>query len=61
MGSLEQGYNEISLRIKENGTNNYIKNAEVSWSPLMHMTSMTHACPYSTVEKVTEKGTREKG
>ena len=57
MGSLEQGYNEISLRIKENGTNNYIKNAEVSWTPLMHMTSMTHACPYSTVEKVTENGT----
>ena len=26
MGSLEQGYNEISLRIKENATNNYIKN-----------------------------------
>ncbi len=61
MGSLEQGYNEISLRIKENGTNNYIKNAEVSWAPLMHMTMMTHSCPYSAVEKVTENGTLYEG
>lgn len=61
MGSLEQGYNEISLRIKENATNNYIKNAEVSWAPLMHMTMMTHSCPYSAVEKVTENGTLYKG
>ena len=61
MGSLEQGYNAISLRIKENGTNNYIKNAEVSWSPLMHMTMMTHSCPYSAVEKVTENGTLYEG
>ena len=61
MGSLEQGYNEISLRIKENATNNYIKNAEVSWAPLMHMTMMTHSCPFSAVEKVTENGTLYKG
>ncbi|MCW1149012.1 hypothetical protein [Flavobacterium lacisediminis] len=61
MGSLEQGYNEISLRIKENETNNYIKNAEVSWSPLMHMTMMTHSCPYSALEKVTENGTLYEG
>lgn len=61
MGSLEQGYNEISLRIKDNTTDKYIKDAEVSWTPLMHMTSMTHACPYSTVEKVTENGTLYEG
>lgn len=61
MGSLEQGYNEISLRIKDNTTDKYIKNAEVSWSPLMHMTMMTHSCPYSAVEKVTENGTLYEG
>ncbi|WP_291138481.1 hypothetical protein [Flavobacterium sp. UBA7663] len=61
MGSLEQGYNEISLRIKDNTTDKYIKNAEVSWAPLMHMTSMSHSCPYSAVEKVTEKGTLYSG
>lgn len=61
MGSLEQGYNEISLRIKDNTTDKYIKNAEVSWTPLMHMTMMTHSCPYSAVEKVTENGTLYEG
>ena len=61
MGSLEQGYNEISLRIKDNTTDNYIKNAEVSWAPLMHMAMMTHSCPYSAVEKVTENGTLYEG
>ncbi|MEL1248355.1 hypothetical protein [Flavobacterium helocola] len=61
MGSLEQGYNEISLRIKDNTTDKYIKNAEVSWAPLMHMTSMSHSCPYSAVEKVTENGTLYEG
>jgi len=61
MGILEQGYNEISLRIKDNTTVKYIKNAEVSWAPLMHMTSMLHSCPYSAVEKVTENGTLYSG
>ena len=61
MGGLEQGYNEISLRIKDNTTDKYIKNAEVSWAPLMHMTSMSHSCPYSAVEKVTENGTLYSG
>lgn len=61
MGSLEQGYNEISLRIKDNTTDKYIKNAEVSWAPVMHMTSMSHSCPYSAVEKVTENGTLYSG
>ena len=59
--ALEQGYNDISLRIKNNATNAYEKNAAVSWKPLMHMTSMMHACPYSAVEKVTENGTLYKG
>ena len=60
-GSLEQGYNEVTLRIKDNTTDKYIKNAEVSWAPLMHMTSMSHSCPYSAVEKVTENGTLYSG
>ncbi|WP_396161461.1 hypothetical protein [Flavobacterium sp.] len=60
-GSLEQGFNEITLRIKDNTTDKYIKNAEVSWAPLMHMTSMSHSCPYSAVEKVTENGTLYSG
>ncbi|MFD2907651.1 FixH family protein [Flavobacterium ardleyense] len=59
--ALELGYNDISLRIKNNATNQYVKDAAVSWKPLMHMTARTHACPYSSVEKVTENGTLYKG
>lgn len=61
MGYLEQGFNEISLRIKDNATGEYVKNASVSWLPLMHMTMMTHSCPKSEVEKVTTAGTLYEG
>lgn len=51
IGVLEQGYNAISLRIKDNATSTYISNnqASISWKPIMMMTSMQHACPYSEV------------
>jgi hypothetical protein len=61
MGSLEQGFNEISLRIKDKTTNEYVKNAEVTWMPLMHMAIMNHSCPKSAVEKVTANGTLYEG
>nr|WP_315185894.1 hypothetical protein [uncultured Flavobacterium sp.] len=61
MGYLEQGFNEVSLRIKDNATGEYVKNAAVSWLPLMHMTMMTHSCPKSEVEKVTTAGTLYEG
>ena len=56
MSGLEQGYNEISLRIKDNATNQYIKNASVSWMPVMHMAMMNHSCPKSAVTKVSTDG-----
>ncbi len=61
IGSLEQGYNEISLRIKDIATGDYIKNAEVNWMPIMHMEMMNHSCPKSAVEKVTPNGTLYEG
>ena len=60
-GDLEQGYNEINLRIKNNTSNEYYKNAEISWTPIMHMTSMSHSCPFSSVNKVTNVETLYKG
>lgn len=60
-GVLQQGYNAISLRIKNKTTNEYEKNATVSWAPLMHMTSMQHACPYSVVTKTSGKETLYNG
>lgn len=59
--TVEQGYNEIKLRIKDNATNSYVKDAEVSWTPLMHMSMMTHSCPKSVVEKVTPNGNLYEG
>mgnify|MGYP005844310681 CR=1 FL=1 len=60
-GFLEQGYNDISLRIKNNSTNDYEKEATIAWMPMMHMTMMTHSCPKSMVEKVTTEGTLYSG
>ncbi len=60
-GTTVQGYNEIKLRIKSNANNQYVKNAEVSWLPMMHMAMMNHSCPNSAVEKVTADGTLYEG
>ncbi|PWA07162.1 hypothetical protein [Flavobacterium psychrotolerans] len=60
-GALEQGYNEISLRIKDNASGQYVKNATISWVPMMHMMTMTHSCPKSEVEKTTTEGTLYEG
>ena len=60
-GALVQGYNEVKLRIKDNTTNQYIKNATVSWMPVMHMAMMNHSCPNSEVEKITTEGTLYEG
>ncbi|MEC4050765.1 hypothetical protein OX284_015100 [Flavobacterium sp. SUN046] len=58
---VEQGFNEIKLRIKDNNTGQYVKNAQVSWMPLMHMAMMTHSCPNSEVEKIAADGTLYEG
>jgi hypothetical protein len=60
-GTLQQGHNAISLRIKNKTTNAYEKNATITWAPLMHMTSMQHACPYSTITKTSGKETLYNG
>ena len=56
MGGLEQGFNEIALKIKDKTSNQYITNATVSWMPVMHMTMMNHSCPKSPVTKVSTDG-----
>ena len=56
-GTLQQGYNAISLRIKNKTTSEYEKSATVTWAPLMHMTSIQHACPFSLVSKTSGKET----
>lgn len=56
-GALEQGFNDISVRIKDKATGEFIKNAQISWLPIMHMAMMNHSCPKSDVKKVTANGT----
>lgn len=51
MGFLQQGYNELNLRIKDKTTGEYIKNATITWTPVMHMAMMSHSGPHSEVSK----------
>ncbi|WP_406843437.1 FixH family protein [Flavobacterium soyae] len=60
-GTLLQGYNHITLRIKDKKTNAYIKDAKISWLPLMHMAMMEHSCPKSAVAKTSDKQTLYEG
>lgn len=68
-GKTMQGYNDITLKIKDKQTNEYITNADVTWKPIMHMMDMTamrtiemdpmtsnhmmHSCPKSMVKQNT--------
>jgi hypothetical protein len=56
-GKLTQGYNQISLRVKDKNTNTYITNASLNWTPIMNMATMQHSCPKSSIEKVSGKQT----
>ena len=60
-GTLQQGHNLISLRIKNKTTNAYEKEAIITWAPVMKMTTMSHACPYSEITKTTGKETLYNG
>ncbi len=51
-GEFYSGYNDISLRIKDNTSNNYINdNYTISWMPIMQMPTMSHSCPKSEIIK----------
>lgn len=56
-GLLFTGYNEITLRILDKASGKYIENAQITWKPVMHMTTMMHSCPYSAVTKDLEANT----
>lgn len=52
-GKLVQGYNDITIRIKDKSTQTFIENASFIWKPVMHMETKTHSCPKSELLKVT--------
>ena len=51
-GKTQLGYNDLRLRIKNKSTNQYEKAANVKWTPLMNMATMSHSCPKSALQKV---------
>ena len=54
-GLLEEGYNEIFLRIRKQGEQTFLQNVQMSWMPMMHMTSKEHSAPHSGIHKVQGK------
>ena len=60
-GELEQGYNEITIRIKDKTSGEFVEDAMFMWMPMMHMVEMSHSGPKSELVKVAGKETIYKG
>src|SRR5690606_21513929 len=56
-GILEQGYNDVSLRVKDKNSGDYLTDTSLSWNPMMNMSGMQHACPKSELIKTADKQT----
>lgn len=52
--SLEVGYNEISFRIKDLASNEFVTNAAPTWMPMMHMETMSHSAPHTILSNAEE-------
>ncbi|HTO14595.1 MAG TPA: hypothetical protein VLZ83_02445 [Edaphocola sp.] len=50
-GKFKVGYNKIFIQISKLD-NSIVENANISWKPLMKMTSMSHSCPFSDLNLV---------
>ncbi|TGV02340.1 hypothetical protein [Flavivirga rizhaonensis] len=60
-GKFNTGYNNITLRMKDNTNDSYLESASISWMPMMQMPSMQHSCPKSAITKITDKKTLYEG
>lgn len=60
-GIFSQGYNDITLRITDKTTSDFVTNASLEWKPVMHMTDKMHSCPNSEIKKVEGMQTTYKG
>lgn len=60
-GHFYTGYNNISLRIKDNTTDTFFEDVTISWMPVMQMPTMQHACPYSAITKAPGRDTVYQG
>jgi hypothetical protein len=60
-GEFYTGYNDISIRIKNNADDTYFETYTIDWMPMMDMGTMNHSCPKSNISKVTGKSTLYNG
>lgn len=60
-GKFKTGYNAISIRVKDNTTQDFVENASLSWMPVMQMPTMAHSCPKSSIAKAQGKNTVYEG
>lgn len=60
-GYFNTGYNEISLRIKENTNNTFFEDFTINWMPMMQMPTMQHSCPNSAISKAPGRDTVYQG
>jgi len=51
---LDVGYNEISIRIKDLETRQYVTNASPTWMPMMNMETMSHSAPHTMLDNAEE-------
>jgi len=60
-GHFYTGYNDISIRIKDNTDNSYYETYTINWMPMMAMQTMNHSCPKSAITKIADKNTLYSG
>lgn len=60
-GKFYTGYNDVSLRIKNNADNTYFETFTINWMPMMSMQTMNHSCPKSALTKTIDKKTLYNG
>jgi len=56
-GNLTQGYNNITIRLKDKSNQEFIENATFTWKPMMNMMMMSHSSPKSELLKVSDAET----
>lgn len=44
-GTLQQGYNDMAFRVKNNATQQFEKLSKFQWQPIMNMKHHKHSCP----------------
>lgn len=60
-GYFYTGYNDISIRIKDNTNNMFFEDFTIEWMPMMQMPTMQHSCPYSAITKAPGRDTVYEG